>query len=233
MKSMSNWHLYSFNDYETNRLVKSPWADSFTDIFSRITRILINSVAYHVTNVAVPQFYFNSQGLCGTVFATVSQKYSKAEKEVVQPVCVQNKFNPIESIVLKKQELPVITIVPISGRLKTLRKFLENWIMLAEEDQQIRLIVSIMDLKTQSIALAETIVKSYKNPRISIYTQQELFSRGPALQRPLEVIQKSSLIFFCDVGKVGLKHEYTRSRVEKLSFCEFIYKKCQIYTAIK
>ena len=211
MKSMSNWHLYSYNDYETNRLVKSPWADSFTDIFSRITRILINRAAYHVTSVAVPQFYFNSQGLCGTIFATVSQKYSGNEKEVVQPVCVHNKFDPTESTLIEKQEVSIITIVPISGRLETLQKFLDNWRILAETDKRLQLIISVMDLKTQSISLAERIVKSYKHQRISIFTQQELFSRGPALQRPLELVEKGSLVFFCDVGKVRIQNKCCKS----------------------
>ena len=208
MKSMSNWHLYSYNDYETNRLVKSPWADSFTDTFSRITRLLINSVAYHVTSVAVPQFYFNSHGLCGTIFATVSQKYSKVQKEVVRPVCVQNKFNPTEVTQVETQETTVVTIVPISGRLATLKKFIDNWITLAEDDKKLELIISIMDSKDQSIALAERIVKDYNHDRVTIFVQHSIFSRGPALQRPLELVRNGNLVFFCDVGKF---------RIQKLS----------------
>lgn len=201
MKSLSNWHLYSYNDYETNRHIRSPWADYFTDIFSRTTRLLVNDVAYQVTSVAVPRLYFNSYALTGSLFAQVTQKYSGEVRELVEPVYVRNKFDPIETRVLTNDKnKPITTIVPISGRTHTLIKFLDNWIKLSLLDNNLHLIVSVMDNHHEDIKRVEKILSDYQYENISIVKQTATFSRGPALQVALKEANRDGLYFYCDVG---------------------------------
>ena len=207
MKSLSNWHLYSYNDYETNRHVRSPWADYFTDIFSRTTRLLVNDVAFQVTSVAVPRLYFNSYALTGSLFAQVTQKYSGEVRELVEPVYVRNKFDPIEMQVLTNDnDQSITTIVPISGRTQTLLKFLDKWMKLSLLDNNLYLIVSVMDTNLEEIKKVETVLSDYKTEKLSIVKQIAPFSRGPALQVALKEANRDGLYFYCDVG-TDLNHK--------------------------
>ena len=200
MKSLSNWHLYSYNDFEINRLVRSPWADYFTDIFSRAIRLFVSDISYRVTNVAVPRFYFNSNALTGSLFASVKHKYSGEEHDFVEPVFVQNVFDPLETQMLQIDEQNVTTIVPVSGRSNALAKFLNNWTKLAKFDDKLFLIISIMDTKLDVIKRTEDIISGHNHSRIKVTKQVAQFSRGPALQVALKQSKIEGLYFFCDVG---------------------------------
>ena len=119
-------------------------------------------------------------------------------------------------------------ILPLSGRHRTFRRFLENYeqvCLIKNERTELHVVLfasnsnatsELIEENQLNIRLIERLEKKYKNSKIQLIQETDSFSRARALDRGVRSLNDQDLMFFIDVDIAFTNDALARIRLNTL-----------------